>query len=253
MERLVKTASAFAPRRGRVHWNPTFPWLMNAEQEHINRAFHAIVTRENPGNRPHLIAEDQINEESPPERWRVDRSREIPRKGDDMAAALAPLFGLARTVLFVDRNFAPLDAGYRNGLTALLRRLWECCRDRTGLRVEYHTGDNNPTPKHHHLAAEFVRLCSGNLPAAVPQGMKLKFVRWRYKELHDRYVITDRAAVSFGQGLDEAGDREDIHTVRVTLLDTTAAAQLREDFIGIKPRYTADPGSTVEVTGTRAI
>ncbi|HJZ58048.1 MAG TPA: hypothetical protein VKE74_24110 [Gemmataceae bacterium] len=66
-------------------------------------------------------------------------------------------------------------------------------------------------------------------------------------------MITDRAAVTFGQGLDEAGEKEEIQTVRLTLLDTAAADCLREDFIGDKPRYTPDPGSTVEVIGTKPI
>lgn len=198
-----------------------------------------------------MIVGDDIDEHNPPALWRVERSREVPRTGAAMAKALAPLFGLARTVLFVDRNFAPLDIGFRNGLTALLQRLWECCRDRSGLRVEYHTGDDHPTPRHKHTAAEFVRQCGVTLATEIPMGMSVRFIRWRYRELHDRYVITDRAAVAFGQGLDEAGTKEEIQVVRLTLLDTAAADPLREAFIGPKYRYTLDPGSTVDVRGTR--
>jgi len=89
--------------------------------------------------------------------------------------------------------------------------------------------------------------------------MKVRFVRWWYKELHDRHVITERvidsnrtlcAGVTFGQGLDEAGEKEDIQYVRLTLLDSAAAQSIRNDFIESKPRYTLDPGSTVEVIGT---
>jgi hypothetical protein len=252
LEQVQRTGRLFAAGRGRIHWNPALPWLPNAEQEHLNRAFHAIVTLENPGKRPHLIIGDEINETDPPALWRFERSREVPRKGPEMAKELSPLFALARTVLFVDRNFAPLDAGYCKSLAAFLQRLYQFCRDRTGLRVEYHTGDDNPSPKNKHRAVEFVRICSANLAASIPSGMRVRFVRWRYKELHDRYVITDRAAVYFGQGLDEAGAKEDIQTVRLTLLDTAAADDLREQYIGAKPRYTPDPGSMVEVLGTRA-
>jgi len=258
--RLQQAVAAFAASRFGARWNPALPWLTNAEQEHLLRAFHAIVARENPTKRPHLIATDEINEESPPQLWRVERSREVARRGEDMARAVAPLFRLARTVLFVDRNFSPLDTGFRCGLAAFLTQLRDCGRGPAGLRVEYHTGDRGTNARTHLLSADFVRSCQSILPAAIPAGMRVRFVRWRYSELHDRYLVIDRladggrvgyAAVTFGQGLDEAGLKEDAQTVRLTLLDTVAAGKLYQDFLGPKPTHTSDPGSTVDVIGTR--
>lgn len=130
-----------------------------------------------------------------------------------------------------------------------------CCRNRSCLRVEYHTGnDDRPHEKNArrlHTPAEFVRICSGNLTSLVPHGMRVRFIRWRYRELHDRYVLTDRAAVHFGQGLDEASPNEAIQTVELTLLDRATSERHLGDYTADNPRYTLDPGSTVEVVGTR--
>jgi hypothetical protein len=80
--------------------------------------------------------------------------------------------------------------------------------------------------------------------------MNVRFVRWCFRELHDRYVITDRVAVKFGQGLDEAGTNELNQTVELTLLDTAASKRHHDNFIGQTPVFTPDPGSTVVVSGT---
>ena len=206
VEKLQQTkwhfaASRTSPLRPSLPWLAKLSWLANAEQEHINRQFHAIVTRENPHKRPHIIVADEISEHDPPPLWRVERCKEVKRKGVDMANAVAPLFRLAKTVLFVDRNFRPSDAHYRVALAALLRTLWNCCPNRKDLRVEYHTGDKFDP-------AEFER--NDTLAASIPRGLRLSVVRWRYKELHDRYIITDFrrdghasdcVAVQFGQGL----------------------------------------------------
>jgi hypothetical protein len=37
----------------------------------------------------------------------------------------------------------------------------------------------------------------------VPAGLTLRIVRWDKEDLHNRYVLTERGGLKFGQGLDE--------------------------------------------------
>lgn len=105
LEQMLKAMTAFAASRsGSLRWNPSLPWLPNAEAEHLREPFHAIVTGKNEHGRPHLVVGDDINEDAPPPLWRVTRSRLEKRRGPEMALAMRPLFQLARTVVFVDRR-----------------------------------------------------------------------------------------------------------------------------------------------------
>jgi hypothetical protein len=68
----------------------------------------------------------------------------------------------------------------------------------------YITGDNHGTMD------EFKALCLSWLPNVTPLGMRVTVVRCLAKELHDRFLLTDLGGLSFGQGLDEAGEKEEI-------------------------------------------
>ena len=69
--------------------------------------------------------------------------------------------------------------------------------------------------------------------------MRVRVVRWRSGELHNRYVLTDVGGISFGQGLDQASDTAQQEDV-VTLLDKGLAEELLQGFIGSPPKYTRD-------------
>lgn len=110
--------------------------------------------------------------------------------------------------------------------------------------IEYPTGDDLE-------GGDFTTLCHGHLPDIIPNGVRLRVVRWRSEELHNRYVLTDVGGVSFGQGLDQASDtaqQEDL----VTLLDRAVAERLLQSFIGSPPKYTRDPVE-VHLTGRKPV
>jgi len=149
--------------------------------------------------------------------------------------------------LFVDPNFRPKHKGFRLGLGAFLEAMLDDNKQWMAQDITYVTGDDHSTLE------DFKSLCSGWLPDVIPAGMRVKFVRCRAKELHDRFLLTDRGGVGLGQGLDAAGEKGDIQEVRMTILDRNAVHQLWNDYTGPRPKYTREPDGEVVVTGRKRV
>jgi hypothetical protein len=97
-----------------------------------------------------------------------------------------------------------------------------CSRENYWPEIQYHLGDN--------ATAEFFQdHCRRLVEVKLPRGSSCRFIRWRRNSLHNRYVLTDRGGVQFGQGLDEnAGGGPEFDLV--TILDASAAANLFETY-----------------------
>jgi hypothetical protein len=213
-------------------WDDSQPWLENAEAEHARRPFHAIVAASNPRALAFILLDADIDETRLSPLWQSRRSQVIQRQAAAMASAVRNLLRCSRTVLFVDRNFTPRASRYRLPLEEFLLVLLDQRTGRpTANTVQYHVGVEQ------HDADEFKRLCQAWLPAHVPAGLRVEFVLWRPDDLHNRYVITDRGAIQFGEGLDQAGSGgrpEDV----VSLLDQAVAVELMQRFAESPPRFT---------------
>lgn len=244
-ERIAHAAHCFAPR-AMTNWQAAQPWLVNAEREHAVTAFQGIVAGANPNGRDYVIVGDELNEATPHPRWQVQRVRDVTRDGRSMAAAVRPLLRNARTLLLIDRNFDPKIRRFQEPLVAILDELRRFNTAWSQTQIVYHSGDK------FHAPSDFRDLCKGNLEKQIPAGMRVRFVRWRFREFHPRDLVTDRGGVNFEQGLDAAGVGEPIQTVRLTLLDRAYSDGLRLAYMGSPPRYTPDPGGEVEVVGTRS-
>jgi hypothetical protein len=113
--------------------------------------------------------------------------------------------------------------------------------------ITYVTGDDRGT------ADEFKSLCSAWLPVVIPADMRVTVVRCRAKELHDRFLLTDRGGLTIGQGLDEAGEKEEIQEVRMTILDKATVDQLWNDYTGPRPKYARELDGAVVVMGRKRV
>jgi hypothetical protein len=213
-------------------YQESLPWLANAEAEHAVRPFHAIIAADNPNNRLFILREADLDETQPAPLWAISRSRLVKRTATDMGRVLQVLLRMARTVVFVDRNFGPKSKNFRLVLEGCLVAMLDQHKKCQAHRIEYHTGDDLD-------GGDFTTLCHGHLPEIIPNGVRLRLVRWRSSELHNRYVLTDMGGISFGQGLDQASDTAQQEDV-VTLLDRTVAEELLQGFIGQAPKYTKD-------------
>ncbi len=225
-------------------WQESLSWLANAEAEHALRPFHGIIAADNPNNRPFILRESDLDETQPPPLWAVARSRVVKRTAAEMVEVLQVLLRMAKTVLFVDPNFGPRSRNFRVVLEGCLVAMLDQHKKCQAHRIEYHTGDDLE-------GGDFTTLCHGHLTDIIPNGVRLRLVRWRSRELHNRYVLTDVGGISFGQGLDQASDTAQQEDV-ATLLDRSVAEELLQGFIGSPPKYTRD---SVEVTiiGKKAV
>ena len=71
------------------------------------------------------------------------------------------------------------------------------------------------------------------LPIIIPQGVQLRIVRWKEKaggdKLHNRYILSERGGLRFGNGLHEAdGEQSD----EVELLEFGTARDRFERYAG---------------------
>ena len=85
----------------------------------------------------------------------------------------------------------------------------------------------------------------------IPQGLMVRFVRWRERDgglrFHNRYILRQLGAVQFAHGLDEGqpGEEDDL-----TLLDKGQFDRRWASYAGAAPAFDLnDP--PVEVSGTR--
>lgn len=225
-------------------WRESASWLVNAKEEHSKRPFHAIIAAANPNTQPFILLEGDLDETLPPRLWAVPRTRIVRRTALEMVEALRVLLRMAKTVLFIDRNFVPKSKNFRVVLEGCLFAMLDQYKKCQAHRIEYHTGDDLE-------GGDFTTLCHGHLPDIIPNGVHLRVVRWRSGELHNRYVLTDVGGMSFGQGLDQASDTAQQEDV-VTLLDQIVAEELLQGFIGHTPKYTRN-SVEVQLTGRKVV
>jgi hypothetical protein len=192
-------------------WNPQHDWLTNAEAEHLQRPFHAILAKTNPNLRDFVLEGDSVDETHP--LWNVGITLVISRTAPEMGACVALLLRVSNEIMFIDPYFRPHELRHRRPLEAFLSAALENRYGMLPTRIEIHTGDS--------LGYEYFRTeCEQRLPSIVPEGIQVHIVRWREKDggekLHNRYILTDIGGVSFGVGLDDGADGE---TDEVTLLE----------------------------------
>jgi len=91
--------------------NPKNTWLKNAEEQHLNRPFRAIVSSDNPRNHSEVLIAGDIDESTP--LWSVKRGQKVPRTEADLSRCASMLLAISEEVLFVDPHFEFI--GKKNG------------------------------------------------------------------------------------------------------------------------------------------
>jgi hypothetical protein len=228
----------------RVHeWDAEKDWMSNAMVEHQKRPFHAIVGKDTP-EVEHLINVDSIDPlgSNSPDRWAIELSPQIRRTAAEMGKCVGPLLLHCKTIAFIDPHFDPANKRHTQPLKEFLRLI----RSRNPqfalpLALEYHTSSKNGDKGK--FEADLNKWIKPSLDAS----MKLTVVRWELEEMHNRYIVTDQAAVMFGNGLDEdSNEPQGFDTV--SLLDDTTRAELLEDYSANSTKLTW-LGDTIEISG----
>lgn len=189
-------------------WEDRSDWLTNAETEHSRSP---ILARSNPNQRDFVLEGDTVEERHP--LWKTRTSPVVARTAQEMSACVAPLLRVSNEILFIDPHFGPENARHRRPLEALFAITLKQHCGVPPEKVEIHTGGKSE-------AAFFKEQCSQRLPKIIPQGMRVRLVRWYQRDggekLHNRYILTDKGGVSLGVGLDDGTPGE---TDEIKLLD----------------------------------
>ncbi len=226
------TAPTLYSRSGR-QWNGAHNWLENAVKEHAHRAFHAIVFRDNedavalPDD--HFIQEDNLL--ATPQYWENENTRVVEREASKMSEPAAPLLSLAQHIIFVDPYFDPGKGRFRNPLIALLEDIVSRPADIGLQRLEYHVSDRI-------AEGHFQHLVETRLKSHLPRGLSLSFVRWPEAEMHDRHIVTNIGALTYGQGLDEWDGGPSPNEVRIQREGYAGWKQLWDRYSSGSPFHT---------------
>lgn len=245
LEVLLDRLSERMVRRSSSQWGDSTDWLEKAEREHDRCPFQAILARENPDGHPHVLTQSDLDDLS--DRWSVRRGLTVPRKAADMAEAVASLLRCSSEVIFVDPHFGPDKARYRRPFEAFLEAMICQRPGRMPKRIQVYTGaDHTGTDEY------FRGGCERELPRCVPENVRVLVRRLRQKQgdeqLHNRYILSDLGAVSFGYGLDEGNEGE---TDDITLMDQEQYEARWSQYSGDPPAAFEQEGTPVEVVGTR--
>jgi hypothetical protein len=209
-------------RRGSTY-DDARSWLENALTEHttIGRPpFRGIVT--NPGPQVHSDVITVGAAISAHARWACDSSCYVNRTAAALVTAMAPVLDLASLVVLIDRHFRADDGVFLNPLRAVAEYLASGSPRNRVAQIKYVC-----SPAAIELTrAAFEARCRASIPQIIPRGMEVKFTIVPPVLLHDRFLLTNRAALQFGHGLDEAtGLHEGAGQVLVTRLSAAPFAQ----------------------------
>jgi hypothetical protein len=210
-------------------WVEGLPWIDNAVREHAVRPFHAIVCSAVQGRHPQQLAYADLEEALP--LWAVGHERVVQRVAAQLAAAVAPLLRITRSVMFIDPHFDPYKARVRSTVAEFIAGCVAGRGDVPLERVEFHTEFR---PEINDFAAE----CQRQLARRIPTGITLRVVRWREFDngegLHNRYILTERGGLRFAWGLDEGAASQ---TDDVSLLDQGVYQKRWNQFFGAAPAF----------------
>jgi hypothetical protein len=209
-EGLIRLETALYPRYH--EWNKEMPWLPNAIEENGKRPFEAIISSHNPDANTSVICEDELDEEKEP-RWQAETQRRIERTATEMASCAKLFLQNAKDIIFVDPHFNPQVQRFKRPLNAFLQIVSNRPTNIPINRIEIHTGHTSNGTKDY-----FDAECIKHLPFVVPNGLKVRIVRWDQNYLHNRFILTEYGGLKYASGLDDHDGRASKHDI-VDLLE----------------------------------
>ena len=199
-------------------------WIRNAVEENQKRPFHAIVSSATHKDASNVLIGGDIDPTDPPNLWIVQTSIRINRTPDEMAACVQDLLSQCDEVLFIDPYFGPGKSKCTEPLKKFLEAVARRGSRRMPSRIEYHLGNQDKD-----LVTFKLRL-DERVEPHLPKNTRMLLVRWNKDQMHNRYILTDRGGVMFGQGLDMADGSFAVTHDTVSLLDQDTCISLLEDY-----------------------
>jgi hypothetical protein len=202
---LDRLGERMVERESRHSQCPT--WLQKAIAEHQKRPFHGILSVTPDATVSEVMTPQMLFSERPPAAWAVPQNPAPPRTAAAFAEAVAPLLKRCKEAVFVDPWFSPEKRRFQEPLRAMLAVLWGpgCCVSMPTAQLVIAEGSRRDPRL-------LLGKCQERLPQILPTGHGLQVTVLRQRDggekIHNRYILTKIAGVSFGTGLDVADDGE---------------------------------------------
>ncbi len=219
-------------------------WLERTEAEHAIRPFRGVLAAGNPRSRDYVIHAEDLMENGHP-LWDIPDDPVVPRKAEDLAEAVSPLLKKCRWAVIVDPNFDPGKSRFQDTLKCFLIEFAGNDQGCETPHIELHTGidrffknheigeNRNPDDEQTEVQ-KLTNNCRKYLPPLIPKSMTLKIKIWKRKpdgqRLHNRYILTDLAGISFGTGIDHSGSSNSEETDDITRLSEKQYDQRRREY-----------------------
>ena len=212
-----------------VHVPEEERWICNAvaSQASVPRAFHAILSTQNPDDHPDVILEEDIDESHP----KLDVPREVPvlRQPKELAAHVGTLVRNSRELLLIDPHFNPSKKRWRSVVQACIELAVDSVHDDPSVTIHtLHEDWSGTSPE------DFQRLCQRNICGMLSDRItSVRVCCWSRRrrdhtpyDFHARYLLTDRGGYKLDKGLDEERGVEQ----SVGLLDDQEWKRVRDGY-----------------------
>ncbi len=222
-------------------------WLTNAEAEHGRRLFRAILAKDNPRRHDDVLLGGDVEDDTP--LFKIEGNITIPRSAREIATLVVPVLQCAREILLIDPHFRA-----KRGQGQLVKELLAVAIQDQGTssleRVEIHAQykverDDKEGVENEKKSFE---ADTRRLEQSIPKDMKIRYVRWSAKSnpderFHNRFILTDRGGLQFGDGLDAGKGKDQI----------SRFGKNTETYLHLRKLYARDSSTLdfeVEIVGT---
>lgn len=211
-------------------WDDKLKWIQNTIIAHAQNPFHAIIALDSDSENEVVIPADDCSEKDENSKWYITPSIRIDRQAGIMADTAKWILGKSKQIKFIDRNFR-FHPKFLNPLKAFL----EVIKNAGNITlIEYHLSFVNDMTEDH-----FKNEITKRIQRFIPKYCRFDFYHYDKNELHNRYILTDIGALSFGVGLDEfqTGDNQPPMD-EVSLLAENVRLKLWTKYSSIRPFFT---------------
>ena len=196
-------------------YNGDLNWLENAQRQHKNKSFRAIISP-NSHDCGGVLIPSEIGEDTA--QWAVPREMVVRRDALSLACCAKLLLNISTEILFVDPHFDPPKKRFRETLSYMLEFVFQL-KEKGVKRLELHIEYDET--KELRRENEWEADCRREITKILPKGSQMKVIRWEKKEsgdkLHARYVLTELGGIRYDYGLDEKRFTDE--TTDVCLID----------------------------------
>lgn len=187
-------------KRGGSRFESSLSWLNNAITEHQREPFDAIIADTEAQEHPPILNYRTLDRSDP--RWNTSTQVFVVRNAAEVGKHVRPLLRHAQKIRFIDPYFSG-----NSDQIALVKHCLSCfsnCDTSSISSIEFVVSGEKVSSLTvaNHLQPRLISIWPAQLCA--PQ-----IVRWQHKYLHNRFILTDRGGIMFGDSLREDAVRPD--------------------------------------------